>query len=818
MKRILILLVCTVLSSFSFSQERKAPAYPLITHDPYFSIWSFTDKLTDEPTRHWTGSEHPLVGVVEVDGTLYRFMGQLEKAYNQLLPTSDHGDYEVRYSLNEPQSGWMEVDFDDRDWKTGAAPFGNRNDQIKTSWDGPDLWVRRSFDLANNDLDDLFLKIDHDDNIIVYLNGEIIYKHSGWTEEFKYHEIHDSIKKRLKKGKNVLAMHVINTAGGTYLDAGIVEEKKQKGREILVAEQTDLELEATQTKYSFKAGPVDLDLTFTSPLLLDDLDLIARPVSYVSAKVNANDKSRHQVKVWIGTSSTLAVHTPSQEVVAKKYSHDGLRLMKAGTVEQPLLKRSGDGVRIDWGYVYVAVPASQNSKQFISAGSMPFGGLSENDTQITADKMTGRSLMMNTVLDYGKVGKSSKEQYVMLAYDDLYSVQYFGENLRPWWNKSGNNTIENEIQKASDDYVSIISRVQAFDKQLRKETTEVGGNKYAELCIMAYRQSVAAHKLLESPAGELLFMSKENYSNGSINTVDITYPSSPLYLIYNPDLLKGMLNGIFYYSESGKWKKPFPAHDLGTYPLANGQTYGEDMPIEEAGNMIISTAAIAKVEGNAEYAKKHWDVLTTWAEYLVKEGFDPADQLCTDDFAGHLARNANLSIKAIMGIGAYAMMADMLGDQETAARFRKSAEEMVPKWMKLADDGDHYALTFDGKGTWSQKYNLVWDELLGLDLFPKEVADKEIAFYLTKQNKYGLPLDSRRDYTKSDWVIWTAVMTDNDRDFETLVAPMYRYAVETPSRVPISDWHDTKNAEKQNFQARSVVGGYFMKLLEKKLK
>src|SRR5690606_2741862 len=612
-------------------------------------------------------------------------------------------------------------------------------------------------------------------------------------------------------GKNVLAMHVINTAGGTYLDAGIVEEKKQKGREILVAEKTGLEFEATQTRYSFKAGPVDLDLTFTSPLLLDDLDLIARPVSYVTVRVNASDNKDHRVKIWIRASSTLAVHTPSQEVVAKKYSQDGLQLMKAGTVEQPLLKRSGDGVRIDWGYVYVAAPASQNSKQFLSAGSMPLGGLSENDTQITADKMTGRSLMMNTVLDYGKVGKSSKEQYVMLAYDDLYSVQYFGENLRPWWNKSGNNTIENEIQKASDDYVSIISRVQAFDKKLRKETTDVGGNKYAELCIMAYRQSVAAHKLLESPQGQLLFMSKENYSNGSINTVDITYPSSPLYLIYNPDLLKGMLNGIFYYSESGKWKKPFPAHDLGTYPLANGQTYGEDMPIEEAGNMIISTAAIAKIEGNAEYAKKHWDMLTTWAEYLVKEGFDPADQLCTDDFAGHLARNANLSIKAIMGIGAYAMMADMLGDQETAARFRKSAEEMVPEWMRLADDGDHYALTFDGKGTWSQKYNLVWDELLGLNLFPKEVADKEIAYYLTKQNKYGLPLDSRKDYTKSDWVIWTAVMTDNDRDFETLVAPLYRYATETPSRVPISDWHDTKNAEKQNFQARSVVGGYFMK-------
>lgn len=818
MKRIVAILICTLFSLAVFSQERKAPAYPLITHDPYFSIWTFTDKLTDEPTRHWTGSEHPMVGVVEVDGKPYRFMGQLEKAYNQLVPTAGKGNYTVKYSLVQPADGWMDADFDDADWKVGAAPFGNRNSEVATAWDGPDLWVRRRFDIPDRDLGSLLLKLDHDDNIIVYLNGDIIYRHNGWTEEFKYHEIHDSIKGRLKKKDNVLAMHVVNTAGGTYLDGGIVEEKEQEGGEILIAEQTDLKFEATQTVYTFEAGGIDLKLTFTSPLLLDDLDLVARPVSYITSEVKANDGKDHDVRIWMGVSSTLAVHTPSQEVVAERYTSQGLELLKAGTVEQPILQRSGDGVRIDWGYVYVAVPQSQKSTQYLSNQAPVFGSSEGSGVHFSADQITGRSIMMNTILDYGTVGSKQEEQFVMLAYDDLYSVQYFGENLRPWWNKSGNNAIENEIQAAADSYKQVFSKAEAFDRELRQETTDVGGSKYAELCIMAYRQSVAAHKLLESPQGDLLFMSKENYSNGSINTVDITYPSSPLYLIYNPDLLKGMLNGIFYYSESGRWKKPFPAHDLGTYPLANGQTYGEDMPIEEAGNMIISTAAIAKVEGNAEYAKQHWDVLSAWAEYLVKEGFDPANQLSTDDFAGHLARNANLSIKAIMGIGAYAMMADMLGEKETAARFRKSAEAMVPKWMKLADDGDHYALTFDGQGTWSQKYNLVWDKVLDLNLFPEEVKRKEIAYYLTKQNKYGLPLDSRRDYTKSDWVLWTAVMTDNDRDFKALIEPMYKYAVETPSRVPISDWHDTKNAEKQNFQARSVVGGYFMKLLEKKIR
>lgn len=813
MKRILSTSILLLISFVTtWAQLTKAPSYPLVTHDPYFSIWSNTDQLTGSPTKHWTGADHSLVGLIKVDGEVYRFMGSPEKSFKTILPASDEEFYDVKYTEISPAENWMKPGFEDSDWKTGKAPFGDNKSAVKTHWTGKDLWVRRTFDLNDLDFNKLFLKIQYDDNTEVYLNGNRIFEHQGWVSKISYLSLNDELKKHLVKGKNTLAIHTANTAGGQWLDFGIVDEEKPKGGGVKVATQDKVVINATQTIYNFTCGKADLQLTFTSPLLMNDLQMVSRPVTYITSKVKSNDGAAHDVQVYIGASSDIAANFPSQEIEAKEYNGEGLSILRAGTTEQPMLKKRGDDLRIDWGYMYVASPSSTKATQFVSNAT-------ELENVFAGDQQNvekGKRLVLGTVLPFGKVNASGKEQFLLLGYDDLYSVQYFGTNLKPLWKESG-LTIEKVLAKAANEYKPVIAKSEAFNKKMYADLVKAGGEKYARLCELVYRQAISAHKLVRSPDGELLFLSKENYSNGSINTVDVTYPSAPLFLVYNPDLLKGMLNGIFYYSESGKWKKPFAAHDLGTYPLANGQTYGEDMPVEECGNMVILSAAIVKAEGNAEYAKKHWETLTTWTDYLVKEGFDPANQLCTDDFAGHLARNANLSVKAIVGIGSYAYMADRLGKKDVAEKYRKIAKDMSSKWMQMADDGDHYALTFDNKGTWSQKYNLVWDKILDLKIFPKDVFQKEIKYYLGKQNEFGLPLDNRKTYTKSDWILWTSVLADEQKDFNALVDPVYKYAMETPTRVPLSDWHETTNGRQVGFQARSVVGGYFIKLLEQKL-
>ena len=400
-------------------------------------------------------------------------------------------------------------------------------------------------------------------------------------------------------------------------------------------------------------------------------------------------------------------------------------------------------------------------------------------------------------------------QHLIVAFDGLYTMAYFGEDLRPYWNKDGDRTIEGLYEDAEKVYKETMARCYAFDRQLMENACRVGGKEYAELCASAYRQAVSSFQMSKDSSDELL------YFTTLVGSLDIYYAASPLFLCYNPDLLKAMLNPFFYYSESGKWNKPFPAHDLGGYPFVNGQAKGGDLPVEHAGNMLIMVAAMAKAEKDASYAKVHWETLSKWAGYLVENGVDTGKQIDTDSFAGRYSHNANLSAKGILGIASYALLAKMLGKQEDAEKYLAAAKRMAEEWEKLASDGDHYRLAFDQTDSWGQKYNLIWDKLLDLHVFPDRVVELETVFYRTKSNTYGCPLHSKTDYAKADWTVWAAALQNDRLMFREFILPLYNYMNENKWRVPMADTYNVVNQKTRvTSWGRPVTGAYFIKLLE----
>jgi hypothetical protein len=658
------------------AQILRPPAVPLVACDPYFSIWSPADKLTDAETTHWTGKPQRLTSLVRIDGKSFRLMG-------------------------------------------------------KQPSDAPPL------------------------------------------------------------------------------------------------PQTALEVLPTRTIYTFAGEGVRLTLTFMTADLPEDLDVLSRPITYVTWTAQSTDAHRHEVAVHFDARSEIAVNEPSQAVDFQNADDSKIKAWRVGTAEQPVLRKKGDDLRIDWGYFYVAA-APDNPAEFIVASAQAAregfcsGLRPESAPSASLQNNASKDLVIAVSMKLGPVGDQAASCWLMLAYDDLYSIQYMRKNLRPYWRRTGWGAAE-LLHTAARDYPALQKRCADFDDELMADLRKAGGRSYAELGALAYRQCFAAGKFAADDHGQPLHFCKENHSNGCISTSDVFYPMSPQFLLFGPTLAKSFIVPFMNYAASERWKFPFAPHDLGTYPHANGQVYGDgehgvnnQMPVEESGNLLCLFGAVAEMEGNARFAGLYWSKLEQWAGFLKEKGFDPENQLCTDDFAGHLAHNVNLSVKAICGLGAYAKLCELRGDKAQAKSYFELARAYARRWVREADDGDHCRLAFDKPGTWSQKYNLVWDRVLGLKLFPSSVAQREMAFYRKMQNPYGLPLDGRATYTKLDWITWTATLTQNRSDFEALVDPIIAFLNATPDRSPMTDWYQTKTARKVGFTGRPVVGGVFMQMLYEK--
>ena len=622
----------------------RAPAVPLITIDPYFSVWSSDTTLNVSNTEHWTGKSNSIIGTVTVDGSRYLFLGY-------------HRDY-----------------------------------------------------------------------------------------------------------------HKIN--------------------------QVSLDIDALSTTAVFENEKIRLKAVFTSPVIADDYRLLTRPVTYLEVSYEILDGKGHTVSVNVAASEELCLDEGGQnDVITEAVEYGKVKGMRMGNTEQKPLNRSGDDVRIDWGYFYLMTDKA--------------------DAEIYANKIWS-DVHINIA---SQLAPSEKLMYYF-AYDDIESIEYFGKHLRSYWNKDGQTILE-AVDEAAGEYDEVTGRCKAFSEKLYSDALEAGGEKYAELLSLAYRQVIAAHKLVLDENGEILYISKECFSNGCAATVDVSYPSIPMFLLYNPELVKGMMRPVIRYAKSDAWVFDFAPHDVGQYPLVNGQVYGQNalkyqMPVEECGNMLIMDANVAIATGSADFAAEHLDLLEGWCTYLIKYGADPEDQLCTDDFAGHLAHNCNLSLKAVMGLQGMAIITDMLGDADKSAFYRNEAEKMAANWMNTALNPDGTSnLAFDRPYTYSMKYNMVWDKVWKTGLFTQKFMDAEIADNRKHFNKYGMPLDSRADYTKSDWLVWTASMASEKKAFEEYIAPLWKAYDESPSRVPMTDWYDTVSGRWVSFRHRTVQGGLFMRLLMK---
>lgn len=588
-------------------------------------------------------------------------------------------------------------------------------------------------------------------------------------------------------------IHGVMTVDGTaYRFLGMTGDAEAK--------LTSLTVTPTTTCLVSEAGGVQLETSFAAPAFPGDTDLMSMPITLVRFRLSALDGAAHQVKLRLHLSDRFCYDGEIRPAMfSDAFTLNGHAAAWCGQAGQKPLSHSGDHVTIDWGYLYLTAEADV--------------------------KPVGDGLEMTWE------GAAEGEVRAVIAYDDIASINYFGDLCKAWYRRNG-ATIVDAIVRTMAGFDAIMADCAALDAQVLADAEKAGGAAYAKVVCAAWRQTLAAHKLIATPKGDMALLSKENDSNGCIGTVDVSYPSIPMFLRYNPELVNALCRPVLEFASMPVWQEDFAPHDVGRYPNATGQVYaarrrvkngethplyylypaGTDvydpryqMPVEEAGNMLVMLEAAIEYGADRSLADQYRGLLDQWVQYLLRYGEDPGEQLCTDDFAGHLAHNSNLAAKAMVGVACYGRLT---GD----ASYEEQAKAMAARFAEKTGMNGNTPLTLDGKG-WSMKYNLLWDKVLKLGLLPESFYAAETSSYLPRINRYGLPLDSRADYTKSDWICWTAALADDMQVREALLAPIALMLQETTSRVPFSDWYDTKTGRYQAFIARSVQGGILAPML-----
>lgn len=310
---------------------------------------------------------------------------------------------------------------------------------------------------------------------------------------------------------------------------------------------------------------------------------------------------------------------------------------------------------------------------------------------------------------------------------------------------------------------------------------------------------------------------KEISSDGNINTVDVLYPATPFFLWANPDMLKYTLEPMYQNTESGFYPNGYPMHDLGThYPNATGHTDGIDeyMPVEESGNMLLMSYAYYKFTGDAAWLNAHYPTLKQWAEFLVGFSLIPAKQLSTDDFAGPLENQTNLALKGIIALKTMGAIAQAVGQPADAANFSATADDYYQQWERLAIDPteNHALLSYQWRSSWGLLYNTYMDKLLCLGAVKPELYRMQSDWYARQSQIFGVPLDSRHLYTKSDWEMWTAA-TCSPETRRLFVNALAHWINSTSTEFPLGDLFDTTGVGGYPpdlvFRARPVVGGHF---------
>jgi hypothetical protein len=613
---------------------------------------------------------------------------------------------------------------------------------------------------------------------------------------------------------------VLDIPNGNYGTPSTVQDFE------LALQQTGLEVTPTRSTFTLEGGGVQLVVEFLSPVEPGDLRRQSIPLSYVLISARSTDGRTHDVQIYADISGEWCSGDDSQEITwSPSQASDANGTLQIWSVQlanqQPLTEQDQQAA---WGNTVWATPVTprlsyQSGQDVVVRGQFVSDGVLANTNDTDYRAIGDNWPVFAFCTDLGQLGGTAQTVPLAIGLVRTPAVSYQGQNLQPLWTAEF-ATWQDMLGFFFTDLPAARRRASSLDARITADAEAAGGQSYAGLCAIALRQAYGGTELVVGPDSQPWAFLKEISSSGNVSTVDVLYPASPAWIYADPGYLALLLEPVLAYAESGLWPQPFAPHDLGSsYPVASGHNDGggENMPVEESGNMLIMAAAYIQRAPSAAkaFATAHYSILKQWADYLVANLPDPGFQNQTDDFAGPIAHSVNLALKGIIAVAAMGQIATAAGNAADAASYQATAAGFIGYWQTHAQDpsAPHLDLTYNGSdggdGTWGTTYNGFADRLLGTGLVPASVLAEQAAWYASVSNLFGLPLQVPHSYAKSDWEMFTAAWLSAYPVSQQLIEQVYSYANTTPSRVPFSDLYDTRTGQQVNFQARPVQGGIF---------
>lgn len=590
--------------------------------------------------------------------------------------------------------------------------------------------------------------------------------------------------------------------------------------------QTSVQYTATSSIFIMTVGgKVGMNITFTSPITPDDFKRQSLLSSYMEARVYSIDGNGHSVQLYTDISAEW-VAGDNRAIAQWDYGTTGDGVAYHKVYRQTPLEFSESFDQSNWGNWYYSTKNSSNLS-FQSGTDKVVRGAFQSSGKLANMKDTNyRAISQDWpvfayVSDFGTVQRETHSTLYTIGLYQEEAIQFVGSSGQVQLPSLWTSYFSSETDAVSffyNDYGGASRTARTLDNKIQADSIAAAGQDYATITTLATRQAFGATQFVGNSTKPYIFL-KEISSDGNTQTVDVIFPFHPILLYLKPELLKLLLDPLFEYQESGQYPNKYSIHDLGAhYPNATGHPDGRDepQPLEECGNMLIMALAYAQRAKDKAYLTQHYKILDQWTQYLIDEALIPADQISTDDFAGSLANQTNLALKGIIGIEAMAVIANITGNTATGVNYTNIAHSYIDQWQTLgiAHDANpaHTTLGYGLNDTHGLLYNLYSDRELNLGLVPQSVYDMQSAFYPTVNKKYGVPLDTRHEYTKNDWEMFVAAVASTEtRDM--FVRELAQWINDTPTNLPVTDLYDVPSGDwpvgSGHFTSRPVVGGWF---------